>query len=109
MGLTAQKSLRLEDEKLVDLFNDEKELWTNAAQEAYDYTADFVKEAGEPVRRDDLIPILVPVLEVTQKLRDFLSDNRLPQKYWFTWFGELIVDRLWDDLVSDGDDDDEED
>ena len=98
MGLTARKSLRLEDAGLDGFFDTKKKMWTEMAQEAYDYTADFVKDAGEPVRPDDLIPVLVPVLEVTQTLREYLAENRLSQKYWYTWFGELIIDRLWDEL-----------
>jgi hypothetical protein len=98
MGLTARKSLALEDAGLDAFFQKKKALWTEMAQEAFTYTADFVKDAGEPVRPDDLIPVLVPVLEVTQPLREFLSENRLRQKYWFTWFGEFIIDSLWDEL-----------
>jgi hypothetical protein len=98
MGLTARKSLRLDDTGLVGLFEEEEAMWTKTAKEAYDYTADFVKGAGEPVRPDDLIPILVPVLEVTDTLRTFLSEHRLSQKYWYTWFGELTIDRVWDEF-----------
>lgn len=109
MGLTARKSLALEDAGLDSFFAEERELWTEMASEAYNYTAEFVKDAGEPVRPDDLIPVLVPVLEVTQKLREFLAENRLRQKYWYTWFGEYIIDSLWDELnpedEEDGDDD----
>jgi hypothetical protein len=103
MGLTARKSLRLDDAGLIGLFKAEEAMWSKMAQEAYDYTADFVKGAGEPVRPDDLIPVLVPVLEVTETLRVYLSENRLSQNYWYTWFGELIVDRVWDELEEEED------
>lgn len=103
MGLTARKSLRLNDGGLIGLFEAEEAMWSKMAQEAYDYTADFVKGAGEPVRPDDLIPVLVPVLEVTERLRVYLSENRLSQNYWYTWFGELIVDRVWDELEEEED------
>lgn len=104
MGLTARKSLRLEDAGLVDFFEDDETMWRKMAQEAYDYTADFVKGAGEPVRPDDLIPVLVPVLEVTETLRTYLSENRLSQNYWYTWFGELIVDQVWNELEEEEED-----
>lgn len=107
MGLTARKSLALEDAGLDGLFAEEKALWTEMATEAFTYTADFVKDAGEPVRPDDLIPVLVPVLEVTQKLREYLAEHRLRQKYWFTWFGEYIIDSLWDELSPDEEDEDD--
>lgn len=99
MGLTARKHLRLKDSGLEDLFNEQEDLWKGMAEEAHSYTADFVKGAGEPVRPDDLIPVLVPVLEVTDELRTFLSENRLSQKYWYTYFGELIIDSLWNELT----------
>lgn len=79
-------------------------MWAAMAQEAYDYTADFVKGAREPVRPDDLIPVLVPVLEVTETLRTYLSEQRLSQNYWYTWFAELIVDRVWDELEEEEED-----
>jgi hypothetical protein len=27
-----------------------------------------------------------------------LAGRKLSQNYWYTWFAELIVDRLWSDL-----------
>jgi hypothetical protein len=107
MGLSAQKSLRLKDAGLIDLYNNEQAIWAKAAQEAYDYTADSVKQAGEPVRPDDLIPVLVPVLEVTEILRDYLNEERLRQKYWYQFFGELIIDQLWSELNPDDEEDED--
>lgn len=106
MGLTARKSLRLEDAGLDGLFGDHEVMWTDMAQEAYDYVSTSVKKAGEPVRPDDLIPLMTPVLEVTGVLREYLAMKKLRQRYWYEWFGELIVDRVWDEL--DEDDDEEE-
>jgi hypothetical protein len=50
------------------------------------------------VRPDDVVPTLVPALEVSDRLRTFLAGKKLTQQYWYTWFAELIVDRLWSDL-----------
>ena len=108
MGLTARKSLALEDAELDKLFKKEETLWSEMATEAFTYTADFVKDVGEPVRPDDLISVLVPVLEVTQKLREYLAENKLRQKYWFTWFGEYIIDTLWDQLNSGEEEEDDD-
>jgi hypothetical protein len=98
VGLTATKATRLEDAGLDDLLRSEKTLWKSLATEAYEYVSRALKDSGEPVRPDDLIPPLVPVLEVSSILREFLAENSLRQQYWYTWFGELIVDRLWDEL-----------
>lgn len=98
MGLTATKSVRLEDAGLDGLFSKKENLWRQLAQNAYNYVSGGLEDSGEPVRRDDLIPPLVPVLEVTDELREFLAEERLTQKYWYQWFAELIVDQLWDEL-----------
>lgn len=107
MGLTATKSLRLEDAGLDKLFTKREKLWQTLAQNAYNYVSGGLKDSGEPVRPDDLIAPLIPVLEVTTELREFLAEKRLKQKYWNQYFAELIVDRLWENLEEE--EDDEED
>jgi hypothetical protein len=109
MGLTARKSLALDDSGLIELFESEQDQWRAVAHKAHDYVEDSLDGSGEPVRRDDLIPMLVPVLEVTAELREFLAEEKLTQKYWYEWFAELMVDRLWDELREDEDDEDDED
>jgi len=99
MGLTARKSLRLEDAGLDKFYADNQTLWATMAQEAFDYTADYVKKANEPVRPDDLVAVLVPALEVTKLLRDFLANGSLRQQFWFLWFAEYIIDREWASLT----------
>ena len=95
MALTAAKLQRLGDAGLVDLFQERRQLWAELAGHAYAYTAGYLPD----VRPDDVIPALVPALEVSNELRRHLAEHRLNQQYWFTWFGELILDRLWDDLT----------
>lgn len=34
----------------------------------------------------------------------YLSEQRLSQNYWYTWFAELIVDRVWDELEEEEED-----
>ncbi|MDR0359640.1 MAG: hypothetical protein LBJ87_09300 [bacterium] len=70
------------------------------AQQAFGYTSQFIEQAQskERVRQDDVLPLLVPALEVCPPLRDFLAEHRLTQKYWYRYFAELILDRVWADL-----------
>jgi hypothetical protein len=96
LGLTATKMVRLTDIGLVGLFNRERALWSEIAQNAYAYAAGFIEPRGGQVRPDDLIASLVPVLEITDELREALV--KYPQKYWYEWFAELIVDMLWTEL-----------
>ena len=95
MALSLNKLKRLEDASLSELFEDDRKLWSAMAKDAYAYTRKFV---GTEVRPDDLVPTLVPALEVSDRLRTYLARRKLAQNYWYTWFAELIVDRLWSDL-----------
>lgn len=95
MALSLNKLKRLDDAGLVRLFEDDEKLWSAMARDAYAYTRRFV---GADVRPDDVVPTLVPALEVSDRLRTFLAHKKLTQNYWYTWFAELMVDRLWPTL-----------
>jgi hypothetical protein len=98
VALTALKVKDLADKGFMRLFDEHGDLWRSKAQHAYDYTENFVTQAGQPVRPDDVLPLLVPALELAEEFRSFLEEKRLTQKYWRINFGELILDRLWDEL-----------
>ena len=95
MALNLNKLKRLEDAGLVCLFDDDRKLWTAMTKDAYAYTRRFV---GAEVRPDDVVPTLVPALEVSDGLRTFLAQKKLTQNYWYAWFAELMIDRLWSQL-----------
>ena len=95
MALSLNKLKRLGDAGLTELFEQDQKLWAGIAKDAYGYTRKFI---GAEVRPDDVVPTLVPALEVSDRLRTFLAGRKLTQQYWYTWFAELIVDRLWSDL-----------
>ena len=97
MALNLNKLKRLGDAGLVDLFEEDRKLWTAMAKDAYSYTRKFI---GADVRPDDVVPTLVPALEVSDRLRTYLASRKLTQRYWYEWFAELMVDRLWSDLHS---------
>ena len=95
MALSLNKLKRLSDAGLVEFFEEDRKLWTAMVKDAYAYTRKFI---GKEVRPDDVVPTLVPALEVSDRLRTYLAGRKLAQNYWYTWFAELIVDRLWSDL-----------
>ena len=97
MALSLNKLKRLEDAGLTELFDADRKLWVAMTKDAYGYTHKFV---GAEVRPDDVVPTLVPALEVSDRLRTFLAGRKLTQNYWFVWYAELLVDRLWADLQS---------
>lgn len=108
MGLTAEVELSLDDAGLLEFFEDRRTIFTEMAQEAYDYASGYVERIGLPLRRDDVAKILVPALTTNEPLRECLAGKRLRQQYWYRNFADLILDRLWEDLA-DADDDDVED
>ena len=95
MALSLNKLKRLSDAGLVEFFEEDRKLWTAMVKDAYAYTRKFI---GKEVRPDDVVQTLVPALEVSDRLRTYLAGRKLAQNYWYTWFAELIVDRLWSDL-----------
>jgi hypothetical protein len=96
MALNQEKLQALKNAGLVKLFNDEKKLWRVTARKAYTYTKTYVSE----VRVDDVILPLIPALAVTDTLQKFLAAKKLKQKYWTEYFGDLILDELWDELAN---------
>lgn len=98
MALNLVKEMRLQDAGLIDLYDKELKLWRVMAEQAYTYTAAYVEASGATVRPDDVVPALQPVLEVTPELRQFLEREKLRQHYWYEWFAELVIDRLWLEL-----------
>ena len=99
MALNRVKELRLADAKLVELYERELPLWRGLAEHAYRYAKEYIAAAGT-LRQDDVVPALQPALEVTPALREFLAKRNLRQQYWYEWFAELIIDRLWTDLTA---------
>jgi hypothetical protein len=95
VALSLNKLKRLEDAGLTELFDTDRKLWVAMTKDAYGYTRKFV---GAEVRPDDVVPTLVPALEVSDRLRTFLASRKLTQNYWYVWYAELLVDRLWADL-----------
>jgi hypothetical protein len=101
MALTAENDQRLEDAGLTDFFDKNKPLFKAMATEAYRYAAGYVQAAGLPVRVDDVALPLEGALKVSEPLGTFLSEHRLNQRYWFRYFADLILDRLWKELSGD--------
>jgi len=98
MALNLFKEVRLRDAGLTELFESELELWRVLARQAYSYVSSYIEASGAQIRPDDVVPALQPVLEVTPELRQFLDRAKLRQQYWYEWFGELVIDRFWDEL-----------
>src|SRR5438094_48368 len=103
MALTALEVQVLNEKGFAKLFDDHKALWKDKATEAYTYTAKFVTPIGQPVRPDDVLPMLVPALELSPEFVGFLDEKHLTQQYWRKYFGDFVLDRLWEDLTQEED------
>lgn len=101
MGLTLYWEKRLDDADLVKFFDDNREAWLKAACDALQYSRARFPE-NSTIRRDDVAQFLVPVVEVDEDFKNHLDSNRLTQKYWAKHFADLIVDRVWDEIVAQG-------
>lgn len=102
MALTAENEQRLEDAGLVRFFEERRALFKELAQAAFDYTEGYVNAAEMPVRIDDVALPLELALKVSEPLEIFLAEHRLTQKYWYRYFADLILDRLWEELSDEG-------
>jgi hypothetical protein len=95
VALTQKKLQDLTDAGLVGLLADDQSLWRAKAKHAYNATRAFIKD----IRPDDVVSLLIAELEVATELRTFLAKKKLTQKYWYSWFAELIIDRFWTELT----------
>jgi hypothetical protein len=101
MGLTLYWEQRLEAAELVAFFDENRDAWLKAARDALQYARDRFPE-NSTIRRDDVAQFLVPVIEVDEDFKNHLDSNRLTQKYWAKHFGDLIIDRVWEDVIGQG-------
>lgn len=95
MAITTLKILRLENAKLTGVFAAEEERWKEMAKRAKDYVAEFITRAD--IHPDDVIPILVPRLELDPRLRVAVEEKKLAQNR-YTWFGEYVLDKVWTEI-----------
>jgi hypothetical protein len=93
MALTLDVEQRLEDVGLITFFDQNRAAWKGLAKRTYDFLkADC--PAGSTIRQDDVAKVLKPFIEVDEDLRDKLHEFKLTQKYWISYFTDLIIDRL---------------
>ena len=101
MALTAEDYESLRAAGLTDFFEDNRPLFTEMAENAFEYAKSFVIPTGQKVRVDDVNQALEPALRVSHPLKNFLAEKKLTQQYWYTRFGALVLDELWEALDSD--------
>ena len=108
MALTAEDYESLQAAGLTGLFEDNRPLFTEMAQNAFEYARTFVIPTGQKVRVDDVNQALEPALRVSHPLKNYLAEKKLTQQYWYTRFGGLVLDELWEALNRDHEEQGEE-
>ncbi|APG11490.1 hypothetical protein BKD09_24460 [Bradyrhizobium japonicum] len=94
MALTLDKEQKLERAELIGFFESDQAMWEELVKQSHTFLkSNFPPESQ--IRPDDVAKALEPIVEVHEGLRDFLSANKLTQKYWIGYFTELIIDRTW--------------
>jgi hypothetical protein len=95
MALTLDEEQKLDGAGLIAFFTANQATWLPILQRLHDlWTASL--PAGATLRPDDLAKLLYPLVEVDKPLQAALARNNLKPKYWFKYFTDLIIDRLWD-------------
>jgi hypothetical protein len=95
MALTLDTEQKLESAGLIAFFESDQAMWIELAKKSFE----FVKGTFPPdsiIRPDDVAKALKPVAEVHESLRDYLSAEKLTQKYWVAYFTDLIIERTWE-------------
>jgi hypothetical protein len=93
------KEQKLKAAELIDFFNEDATVWRELAQKSYAYVRGNFP-ADSLIRPDDVAKVLEPILEVNENLRDYLSENKLKQKYWVRDFTDLVIDRTWSGIAT---------
>lgn len=97
MALTLESEQRLKDVGLIELYSQHAAIWLDAAHQAKAFIVSNFPD-GAKVRRDDVAKALFPVLEVNEVLKEYLDQKKLRGKFWIRFFGDLIIDKTWDQL-----------
>lgn len=93
MALTQATRLLLEGKDFGKVFQENLPSWTKMAETARKVMAQQIAQ-GEPTI-DDVKKILQPMIEIDPKLRKFLADNKLTQKYWISDAADYILDHVY--------------
>lgn len=98
MALILEAEQKLERAGLIAFFEETKDDWCKMAARAHAHLKEQYPE-NAPIRPDDVAKILSPVLGVDESLTEYLSAEQLRQRYWYTHFTDLIIDRCWTEFA----------
>lgn len=98
MALTLEIEQKLDKASLIKFFDRNRQTWLDVARQAYEYIQGQYPD-NSIIRPDDLKNVVEQVLKVNKDLHDVLATNRITQKYWYSHFADLIIDRTWENIT----------
>ncbi|AWM78210.1 hypothetical protein [Phenylobacterium parvum] len=102
MALTLDEEQKLEAAGLIAFFLTSQATWLATVKRTHAFLKATLP-SGTTIRPDDLAKTLLPLVEVDEPLQAQLAMKKLKPKYWFRYFTNLIIDRLWTQIEEDGD------
>jgi hypothetical protein len=97
MALSLAIQQHLEKVGLIEYFDAHQNEWKGMAKKSHD----FIKRnfpADYDVHQEDVSKALITLIEVSDRMNDYLSANKLKEKYWMKYFCDYILDQCWEDI-----------
>ena len=97
MALSLAIQQHLEKVGLVEYYDAHITEWKEMAKKSHD----FIKEnfpLDYDVHQEDVSKALITLIEVSDRMNDYLSANKLKEKYWMKYFCDYILDQCWGDI-----------
>jgi hypothetical protein len=96
VGLTIWKVKELEDYGYDKLYKDHSSGWLSDAKDAYDYVKRVISKGEEP-RADDIVPFLLPAIQIDKRLHEHEIKNGPHEKeqrlQLREYFAEYIIEK----------------
>lgn len=94
MSISLAIQQRLERVDLIGLYNEHETDWNMMAAKAHKFIEDNFP-ADYDVHPEDVCKALMPLMEVNDRVNDFINAKRLREKYWMKYFCDYILDQCW--------------
>jgi hypothetical protein len=97
MAISLAIQQHLEKAGLVEYHDAHEKHWRALAKKSHD----FIKNnfpADYDVHQEDVCKALIILIEVNDLMNDYLSANKLKEKYWLKYFSDYILDQCWKDI-----------
>jgi len=99
LGLTTAEEIQLRNISLLKAFEDSPDEWVAIAKESYKYAKAILPHDPKP---EDVCDYLTLSLQARDDFVVLKASKKAKEKYWFSFFADLIVDRKWDEIKGGG-------